>query len=50
MESQYPNDSPKTIAVQFEFELKVHKTFNTIPIRFCIRFLTAVKMTHYVEI
>ena len=30
MESQYLNDSPETIAVQFEFALEIHKTFNTV--------------------
>ena len=37
-------------AVQFEFKLEMQKTFHTIPIRFCDRFLKTVKLTYHVEI
>ena len=38
------------IAVQFKFALGVQKTFHTIPIKFCCRFLTIVKIAYYVEL
>ena len=40
-------------AVQFEFELEIDKTFSTIPIKFCTRFLTTlvfIKMMTYLQI
>ena len=33
--------------VEFQFELEMHETFHSIPIRFCCRFLTTVKMEHH---
>ena len=38
------------MAVQFKFALEIQKTFHTIPIRFCRRFLTTIKMAHHVEL
>ena len=38
------------IVAQFEFELGIRTAFHTIPIRFCGKFLTTVKMTHPVVI
>ena len=38
------------IVAQFEFELGIRTAFHTIPIRFCGKFLTTVKMIHPVVI
>ena len=35
---------------QFKFELEIHETICVTPIKFCGRFLTTVKMAHYLEI
>ena len=32
------------IAVQVKFELEIHSTCHTVPIRFCSKFLVTVKM------
>ena len=35
---------------QFEFELEMHERIHTTLIRFCGKFLTTVKMAHYLGI
>ena len=50
MTSLKPLQWNSNIVEQFEFKLKVQKTFYSIPIRFCNRFLTVVKVTHHMEI
>ena len=35
---------------QLEFELEIHETIHATPIRFCGKFVTTLKMAHYMKI
>lgn len=50
--NEFPEGSLQNLnnALQFEFELEIQKTFHTVAIKFCSRFIATLKMSHHVQI